>query len=71
VDTLLDPEGLEFATIELLRAGVLLNVRSLMAGDIADGILDLRFRIDAEDENGKVVYSLPFKHAINIIPEEG
>ena len=29
----------------------------------------MRFRIDAEDESGKIVYSLPFKHAVNIIPE--
>jgi hypothetical protein len=70
VDTMLDPEGQEFESIEALRDAVLLNVRSLMAADIADGILDLRFRIEAEDENGKVVYRLPFKHAINIIPEE-
>jgi hypothetical protein len=70
VDTMLDPEGQDFESIEDLRDAVLLNVRSLVAADIADGILDLRFRIEAEDENGKVVYRLPFKHAINIIPEE-
>ena len=26
-------------------------------------------RIDAEDENGSIVYTLPFKHALSIIPE--
>jgi hypothetical protein len=38
-------------------------------GDVKAGIVDFRFRIDAEDKDGVIVYSLPFKHAINIIPE--
>jgi hypothetical protein len=32
-------------------------------------VLDFRFRIDAEDEDGAIVYTLPFKHAVNIIPD--
>jgi len=69
VDELLDPDGHEFAGMDALKAAVLFNVRDLMAGDLRTGIIDFRYRIDAEDENGNVVYSLPFKHAINIIPE--
>jgi hypothetical protein len=69
VDELLDPDGQEFADVEAIRQAVLVSVRDLMSGDIRTGIIDLRYRIDAEDENGKIVYSLPFKHAINIIPE--
>ena len=30
---------------------------------------DFRFRIDAEDADGVIVYTLPFKHAVNIIPD--
>lgn len=30
-------------------------MRDLMAGDVRDGIIDFRFWIDAEDEDGKVV----------------
>ena len=45
------------------------SARDLIAGDIRNGIVDLRFRIDAEDADGTVVYSLPFRHALNIIPE--
>jgi len=29
----------------------------------------LRFRIDAEDVDGLIVHTLPFKHAVNIIPD--
>ena len=68
-EQILDPEGLEFANVEALRKAVLVAARDLMTGDIRDGVLDFRFRIDAEDESGAIVYSLPFKHAVNIIPE--
>ena len=68
-EQILDPEGLEFPSVESLRRAVLIAARDLMTGDIRDGVLDFRFRIDAEDESGVIVYSLPFKHAVNIIPD--
>jgi hypothetical protein len=68
-DETLDPEGMEFANIETLRQAVLFTARDLMAGDIRNGTIDLRYRIDAEDEDGAIVYSLPFRHALSIIPE--
>ena len=40
-----------------------------MSADARGGVIDLRFRIDAEDGNGVIVYTLPFKHALSIIPE--
>lgn len=61
---ILDPEGVEYLSVEVLRKAVLISARDLMTGDIREGALDFRFRIGAEDESGKVVYSLPFKHAI-------
>ena len=69
-EQILDPEGLEFPSVESLRKAVLVAARDLMTGDIRDGVLDFRFRIDAEDGSGVIVYSLPFKHAVNIIPED-
>ena len=68
-DELLDPEGLEFADLEALRRAVLHSARDLIAGDVRNGIIDLRYRIDAEDAEGQTVYSLPFKHAFTVIPE--
>lgn len=35
-----------------------------------DRLVDFRFRIDAEDADGVIVYTLPFKHAVNIIPDK-
>ncbi len=68
-EQILDPEGLEFPSVEALRKAVLVAARDLMTGDIREGVLDFRFRIDAEDSNGVIVYTLPFKHAVNIIPD--
>jgi len=68
-EELLDPEGSELDSLEALRKSVLVTVRDLMAGDMRQGVLDLRFRIDAEDADGVIVYTLPFKHAVNIIPD--
>jgi len=69
IDELLDPEGREFASMEALREAVLFSARDVIAGDIRNGVIDYRYRIDAEDEHGTIVYTLPFKHAFNIIPE--
>jgi hypothetical protein len=68
-EQVLDPEGIDFPSMDALRKAVLLNVRSLICGDVTNGLIDLRFRIDAENAAGEIVYTLPFKHAINVIPE--
>lgn len=66
-EELLDPEGRDFASLEALRSAVLFSARDLLIGDLRNGLLDLRFRIDAHDDKGAIVYCLPFKHALNII----
>ena len=68
-DEILDPEGREFANMEAVRRAVLEGARDVLGNEIkSGGVMDLRYRIDAEDESGTVVYSLPFRHAVNIIP---
>jgi hypothetical protein len=68
-EELLDPEGVEYESLDALRKAVLVTVRDVMCGDMARGLIDFRFRIDAEDSDGVIVYTLPFKHAVNIIPD--
>jgi hypothetical protein len=68
-DEVLDPDGSEFEDMEAVRNAVMVNARDLIAGDVRNGLVDFRYRIDAENEAGQVVYSLPFKHAVNIVPE--
>jgi hypothetical protein len=69
-EELLDPEGIDCESLVGLRKAVLAAVRDLMSSDIRTGVVDFRFRIDAEDSDGVIVYSLPFKHAVNFIPED-
>jgi hypothetical protein len=68
VDQLLDPEGREFDDLDALREAVLRDARDCICGDVQTGIIDLRYRIDVEDGEGNLVYSLPFEHAFSIIP---
>jgi hypothetical protein len=69
IDELLDPEGQECADLSALKKAVVETARDLIAGDVRGGLVDFRYRIDAHDESGALIYSLPFKHAINVIPE--
>jgi hypothetical protein len=69
-DHLLDPEGIEYANIDELKKKVLIAVRGLMSEDIKGGVIDLRFRIDAEDRDGVIVYALGFAEAVRIIPDD-
>jgi hypothetical protein len=69
-DHLLDPEGIEYADIDDLKKKVLSAVRDLMSEDIKGGVVDLRFRIDAEDRDGVIVYTLGFAEAVQIIPDD-
>ena len=68
-DELLDPEGSFFDDLEQLRTAVLAGARDVMANELKSaGTVDLRYRIDAEDENGNIVFSLPFADAAHIVP---
>ena len=68
-EELLDSEGTEHASLDQMRKAVMFTVRDLIRGDVERGVIDFRFRVDAEDADGEVIYSLPFKHAVNIIPD--
>jgi hypothetical protein len=65
-DILLDPEGIELQP-EAVAPKALAAARDCIAGDVRDGNVDLRYRIDVQDENGKVIHSLPFADAVEIV----
>ena len=66
VDVLIDPDGTELA-FEAVAAKALAAARDCMAGDVHQGVLDLRYRIDVHDENDRIVHSLPFADAVKIL----
>ena len=63
----LDPEGANYLDMPALIRAVLAGARELIAADATEGVIDFRFRIDAEDENGKIVHTLPFLDAVRLI----
>lgn len=67
VEVVLDPEGIEMATDAIPRVA-LSCARDCMAGDVKDGRLDLRYRIDVHDKYGERVHSLPFADAVEVVP---
>lgn len=68
-DEVLDPDGEEHGSLVTLAASVLNSARSLISADVLNGVVDLRYRIDAEDEDGIVAHTLAFSSAFEIIPE--
>jgi hypothetical protein len=66
-DELLDPEGVECPDMDGLRSIVLRNARDIIAGDVLQGTVDLRYRIDAETGAGAIVHTLPFADAITFV----
>jgi hypothetical protein len=68
-EQLLDPDGIEYADMDDLRKKVLIAARDLISGDAKGGVIDFRFRIDAEDREGVIVYTLGFAEAVQIIPD--
>jgi hypothetical protein len=65
-DVSLDPDGLEL-TSDAVPGAALMAPRDCMAGDVQNGILDFRYRIDVHDEAGELVHSLSFRDALKIV----
>ena len=64
-DVLIDPDGMELAPEDVGRAA-LEAARDCMAGDVRKGQLDLRYRIEVQDESGKAIHRLDFRDALEI-----
>ena len=62
-EKLVDRHSREFSGIDALRPAVITTARDLLSHDAGNGRLDFRYRIDAEDEKGAIVYSLQLEHA--------
>ena len=68
-DETLDQEGVEFSDMDAVREAALVGARDLIAGDAQQGVIDFRFRLEAENEAGEIVYSLPFRQAVRVIAD--
>jgi hypothetical protein len=63
---LVDPDGVEMPADAIERA-TLRAARDCMAGDVQNGRLDLRYRIDVHDESGEAVHRLAFPDALEVL----
>jgi hypothetical protein len=70
VDRTLDPEGMELPDMDAAKREALRAARDVTAHEAIGGKLDLNLRIDVEDENGTIVYSLAFRDAFEIVPPD-
>ena len=59
-----DEEGRELAGVDAARAEAIRGARSLMAGDVQNGLLNLGSFIDVEDAEGKPLFTLHFSEAV-------
>jgi hypothetical protein len=66
VDFTLDPEGIEMPE-EAIIGAALVQACDCMAADVKNGRLDFHYRIGVHDESGKLVHSLPFQQAVEIV----
>ena len=69
-ESVLDPEGVELPDLAAVSQKALTHARELISHDAKAGLIDMRFRIDAEDEGGNIVHSVPFEQALTIIPAD-
>ena len=65
-EVLLDPDGIDIPP-EAIERAALRAARDCMAGDVKNGRLDLRCRIDVQDEKGEVVHRLGFADAVDVL----
>ncbi len=61
-----DHEGTELADATAARRQAVLNARDIMAEEVKEGRLPLHERIDVHDGEGLLLFSVPFRSAIDI-----
>ena len=66
-DQLLDPDGVELPGDAEAKARAIAAARDTLSHEMKDGKIDLRYRIDVEDAEGTVLFSMPFEDAFEII----
>lgn len=61
-----DDEGLELRDAAAARLEAVAGIRGLICDEVKKGRLNLRHRVDVEDEAGRPVLSIAFEDAVRI-----
>jgi hypothetical protein len=64
-DELLDLEGVSMAE-DAVTGAALAAARDCMAHDVRTGRLNLKYRIEVQDEAGEIVHTLRFSEAVSV-----
>lgn len=59
----LDEEGQELPDLHAARAVAISSIRSIVAEEAHDGVIDLTGRVDIADHAGRVLGDVPFREA--------
>lgn len=61
-----DAEGHDLPSLEAARTKAVDGIRDFLSAELRSGTLDLRGRVDIEDEAGLVLMTIPFAEAVAI-----
>jgi hypothetical protein len=65
-----DEEGRELANLDVARDEAIKGARSLISEEAKEGHVDLRGRIDVADPTGRVLLTVTFTEAVEIVTGE-
>ncbi len=61
-----DADGHDLPSLDAARAKAVDGIRDFLSAEVRSGTLDLRGRVDIEDETGAVLMTIPFAEAVAI-----
>jgi hypothetical protein len=67
IDTLIDAEGIDLEDVKAARASALFQARDIISHEVLRGNINLAQRIDVFDEADRLVCSLKFDDAVEIL----
>jgi hypothetical protein len=65
-----DDEGRELADLDAARREAIKGVRSIISEEAKEGRVDLRGRIDVADPSGRVLLTVAFTEAVEVVTGE-
>jgi hypothetical protein len=65
-DVALDLEGVELPSLDVAQKMAVEGARDSLSHDIRTGRIDISLRIDVENDDGRVLLSVPFRDAFDV-----
>jgi hypothetical protein len=62
-----DEEGQALTSLQQAREAAVKGARSIMSAEVLEGRIDVRGRIEIEDEQGATLLTVPFAEAVQVV----